>query len=116
MEDCIFCKIARKEIPAEILFEDFDLVAFRDIKPIVPVHVLLIPKKHISSINDVTEEDSALVGKMIFRAKELAKELGIAEGGYKLLFRTGENGGQEVAHIHLHLLGGARLFEEIRPV
>lgn len=114
--DCIFCKIVNKEIPAKIIFEDKDILAFFDIHPLAPVHVLIIPKKHIVSMNDVTETDIKLLGKMIVKAKDIAKELQISEGGYKLLIRTGKDGGQEVAHIHLHLIGGAPLHEEIRPL
>ena len=91
-------------------------MAFNDIHPIAPVHVLIIPKKHIMSINDLTKEDALLLGNMIIVAKDIAKEFKIAEGGYKLLFRTGKHGGQEVDHIHLHLIGGAALHEEIRPL
>lgn len=114
--DCIFCKIANKEIGAGLLFEDADVVAFKDMHPIAPVHILLIPKKHIASITEMGNDDALLMGKLIFRAKELAKEAGIAQDGYKLLFRVGKNGGQEVPHIHLHLIGGAELYEEIRPL
>lgn len=113
---CIFCKIINREIPADIKYEDEDILAFADIKPIAPVHILIIPKKHIESINDIEDNDQMLVGKMIIVAKNLAKETGISEGGYKLLFRTGENGGQEIPHIHLHLIGGAPLSENIRPI
>lgn len=112
--DCIFCKIANKEIPAKLLYEDELVVAFKDIHPIAPVHVLVIPKEHIASINDL--EDEMLAGRLVMVAKKLAKELGIEERGYKLLFRTGRDGGQEVSHVHLHLLGGARLSEDIKPV
>ena len=114
--DCIFCEIVKKNIGAEIVFEDKDVIAFNDIHPLAPVHVLIIPKKHIASVNDVTGQETGLLGNMILVARDIAKELGIAEGGYKLLFRTGENGGQEVDHIHLHLIGGAPLHEEIRPL
>ncbi|KKQ60287.1 MAG: Histidine triad (HIT) protein [Parcubacteria group bacterium GW2011_GWC1_38_22] len=91
-------------------------MAFKDIHPIAPVHILIIPKKHIASINDIEEGDVELLGKMIITARNIASELKISEGGYKLLFRTGKNGGQEVDHIHLHLIGGAALHEEIRPL
>ena len=113
--DCVFCKIIKKEIPAEVVFEDEDVFAFKDIHPIAPVHILIIPKKHIESINDLKEEDTNLAGKMIMTAKKIAKDFDISEKGYKLLIRTGEWGGQEVPHIHLHLIGGAKLSEEIRP-
>lgn len=112
---CIFCKIIAKEIPAEIVYEDERVLAFKDVKPLAPVHILIIPKKHIESINDLEENDETLVGHVIFVAKKLAQDLNISEKGYKLLFRTGEDGGQEVMHIHLHLIGGAKLFEDIHP-
>jgi histidine triad (HIT) family protein len=114
--DCIFCKIVAKEIEAKLVFEDEEIIAFNDISPIAPVHVLIIPKKHLASINDMEAADKKLLGGMIFAAKEIAQKLGIADDGYKLLFRTGAHGGQEVAHIHLHLLGGAQLSEEIKPL
>lgn len=116
MEDCLFCKIARKEIPADFLYEDDLVVAFNDIKPIAPVHVLVIPKEHIESVADMSDRHEALAGRLIMVAKKLAEKLGIAEGGYKLLLRVRRNGGQEVPHIHLHLLGGGRLTENIRVV
>jgi histidine triad (HIT) family protein len=112
-QNCLFCKIVKKQIPAEIIFEDLDILAFKDIKPLAPVHVLIIPKKHIESINDLKDEDGKLMARSILVARELAKKLGIAEDGYKLLYRVGENGGQEVGHIHLHLIGGGKLFEDI---
>lgn len=112
---CLFCKIIAKEIPAEVVYEDEELLAFKDIKPLAPVHVLIIPKRHIASINDIEQGDVLLLGKMIKQARDIAVELGISKGGYKLLLRTGEDGGQEVGHIHLHLIGGAPLFEEIGP-
>jgi len=114
--DCVFCKIARKEIPADIVYEDDDIIAFRDAHPIAPVHILLIPKKHIESIADITKQDTLLMGKLIVTAKKIASDLKISEKGYKLLFRVGEHGGQEVGHIHLHLIGGARLREDIHSV
>ena len=114
--DCVFCKIVRKEIPAEIVYEDEDVIAFRDAHPIAPVHILVIPKKHITSIVDISEEDAPLMGKLIFAAKKIAEDLKISEKGYKLLIRVGEHGGQEVKHIHLHLIGGARLSENIGPI
>lgn len=115
MEDNIFLKIIRKEIPKDFLYEDDDIVAFDDIAPLAPVHVLILPKKPIVGIDQMAEEDIPLVGKMFWVAKKLAEELGIAEGGYKLLFRVGKNGGQEVPHLHLHLIGGAKLTENIHP-
>ena len=114
--DCIFCKIVKKEIPADIVFEDEEIIAFKDIRPIAPVHILIIPQRHIESINDLKEEDAALAGKMILAGKKIAQDLQTAEKGYKLLFRVGQWGGQEVGHIHLHVIGGARLHENIHPV
>jgi len=114
--DCIFCKIARKEISADVVYEDEDVIAFHDMHPIAPVHVLVIPKKHIASIADISDEDTLLMGKLIAAAKKIAEDLKISEKGYKLLLRVGEHGGQEVKHIHLHLIGGARLREDIGPI
>jgi len=116
VKECIFCQIVKKEIPTEFLYEDDLVAAFRDIHPMAPVHVLVIPKKHIESVVNISEEDEKLMGRMILAAKEIAEELKISEKGYKLLFRVGRHGGQEVGHIHLHLIGGARLKEDIRPV
>ncbi len=113
---CVFCKIVKKEIPAEIVYEDSDILAFKDTHPIAPVHILIIPKRHIESVNDFQKEDADLAGRMIITAKDLAEKTGIAGKGYKLLIRVGEGGGQEVPHVHLHLLGGARLTEGIHPV
>ncbi|MCX6762569.1 MAG: histidine triad nucleotide-binding protein [Candidatus Moranbacteria bacterium] len=114
--NCIFCKIAQKQIPADIVYEDEDVIAFRDAHPIAPVHVLVIPKKHIASVVDISGEDTMLMGKLIATAKKIASDLKISEKGYKLLIRVGEHGGQEVEHIHLHLIGGARLSENINPI
>lgn len=116
MEDNVFLKIIRKEIPKDFRYEDEDILAFDDIAPLAPVHVLIIPKKPIISIADMKEADSPLIGKMFWVAKQIAEELGIAESGYKLLIRTRVHGGQEVPHLHLHLIGGARLSENIHPV
>ncbi len=113
---CVFCKIAKKEIPADFLYEDDLVVAFRDLHPIAPVHVLVIPKRHIESVADITDKDEKLMGRMILAAKKIADDLKISAKGYKLLFRAGEHGGQEVEHIHLHLIGGARLTENIHPI
>ncbi len=112
---CIFCKIVNKEIPTKILHEDDLVIAFADIKPIAPLHILIIPKEHIEKITDLNENQEMLAGRMIMVAKKLAEEHGTAEGGYKLLFRVGRDGGQEVPHIHLHLLGGGPLKEIIGP-
>jgi histidine triad (HIT) family protein len=116
MNDCIFCKIIKKEIPAKIVYESENVLAFPDVNPITPVHILIIPKEHIESIADISDCDQELMGELILVAKKIAEDMGIAEKGYKLLFRVKGNGGQEVPHIHLHLLGGAKLYEDIHPV
>ena len=105
----VFTKIINKEISADILYEDDDVLAFRDIRPLAPVHILIIPKREIPSINDLDPADAPLVGKMVLVARDVARRLNISEKGYKLLFRVGRDGGQEIPHIHLHLIGGARL-------
>jgi histidine triad (HIT) family protein len=112
----IFTKIINKEIPADIVYEDDEVLAFKDIHPLAPVHILIIPKKEIASINDIADEDQVLIGKMFLVARDVARDLNISEKGYKLLFRVGRDGGQEIPHIHLHMIGGARLREGIRPV
>lgn len=111
MQDCIFCKIIKKEIPADILYEDNDVVVFKDIKPKAPIHWLVVPRKHLDSISEISDDDSALMGKIVYRAKEIAATQGLAERGYKLVFNCGPDGGQVVYHIHLHVLGGKRLEE-----
>jgi len=117
MESCIFCEIVKEKIDSTKVFENKEILAFRDIHPLAPVHVLIIPKKHISSINEVSDPgDVKLLGDMIVAARDIAKELKIADDGYKLLFRVGKHGGQEVDHIHLHLIGGAALYEDIGPL
>ena len=108
-ENCIFCKIIANEIPAEVLYSDDRVIAFRDIQPAAPVHILIVPNKHIPSINDVVPEDEELIGHLHTVARKLAIEEGIAERGYKLVINTGEDGGQMVYHLHLHLMGGKPL-------
>lgn len=107
--DCIFCKIANKEIPAKIAFENERLVAFHDLFPAAPTHVLIIPKTHHSTLNDLTPEQAPLIGEMVQTAAQLARELGIADDGYRVVMNCNPNGGQSVYHIHLHLLGGRRM-------
>ena len=116
MTNCLFCNIIKKEIPAKVQYEDDLVLAFDDINPLAPIHILIIPKIHVQSINDLENKDAELIGKMILAAKAIAEEKGIAKDGYKLLFRTGRHGQQEVEHIHLHLIGGAQLKEGIGPV
>jgi len=109
MEDCLFCKIAKGDIPSNKVYEDDIMLAFHDIAPEAPVHVLVIPKKHISSISALEEDDAAIVGAIMLRIKALADELGIAEDGYRVVANTGKNGGQTVPHLHFHILGGRNL-------
>ena len=109
MTDCLFCKIVAGDIPAEKVYEDEHVYAFRDIDPKAPVHVLIIPKKHISTINDIDHSDNALIGEMVLAAQQIAKAEGIADDGYRTVMNCNENGGQTVYHIHLHLLGGRSL-------
>lgn len=106
MSDCIFCKIAAGEIPADKLFEDDQVVAFRDLSPQAPTHVLVIPRKHIATLNDLEADDAPLMGHMYRVAAGLAKELGFAQDGYRCVMNCNADGGQTVFHIHLHLLGG----------
>jgi len=105
----IFTKIINKEIPADILFEDDDVLAFRDINPQAPIHFLVIPKKEIRTLNDIEENDKDLIGKLFIIAKELAKSEGISEEGYRTIFNCNEHGAQTVYHIHLHVLGGRQM-------
>lgn len=106
MSDCLFCRIARGELPCDRLLETEDFVAFRDINPQAPVHALIIPKRHIEGNNAVTEEDVGLIGRMFVTARDLTVQLGVAESGYRLVFNCNEDGQQTVFHLHLHLLGG----------
>ena len=115
MEKCIFCEIIGKQTTTRILYEDDSVMVFPDSNPLAPVHVLIIPKKHIASVTEVTPQDELLMGHLILVAKILAEGFGISRDGYKLLIRAGSHGGQEVSHLHLHLIGGAPLFEDIRP-
>lgn len=107
--DCVFCKIASHNIPAHIRFEDDEIIAFDDINPATPIHVLVIPKAHIPSLRATEVDDQMLLGKLVYRAKLLAEELNIAETGYRISINVGKWGGQIVPHLHLHILGGAPL-------
>lgn len=104
--DCIFCKIIKGEAPADFVYKDEDLVVFRNIRPSAPVHVLVVPVEHIESINALEEEHSAIIAKMILKARDIARQLGIADSGYKLVTNVGWGGGQRVFHLHTHLIGG----------
>ena len=107
-DDCIFCKIIKGEAKADFVYQGDNIVAFKDIKPSAPVHILVVPKKHVRSINDLENQDASLISEMLFRAKEIAKEQGTDKVGYKLVFNVERGGGQYVFHIHLHILGGWR--------
>lgn len=107
--DCLFCKIINREIPAEIVYEDDQVLAFNDISPQAPFHILVIPKKHIATVNDITTEDETLVGHMVTAASKIAQELGFDQDGYRTVFNCNKHGGQTVYHIHLHILGGKPL-------
>ena len=105
----IFSKIIAREIPADIVYEDEHITAFKDIHPIAPVHILIIPNREIPTVNDATEDDVGLLGRLFMAAKKIAAEQGIAESGYRLIINCGEDGGQEVMHLHMHLVGGCKL-------
>ena len=106
MADCLFCKIVEGQIPATIVFQDDHVVAFKDITPRAPTHVLIVPRRHIASLNDLGAGDDALVGEMVRAAAAIAKEQGLADRGYRTVFNCNADAGQTVFHIHLHLLGG----------
>jgi len=108
-EETIFSKIIRKEIPADIVYEDDSVMAFRDISPKAPTHVLIIPKKVIPTVNDVAAEDEQLLGRLFVIAAKIAKQEGIDKSGYRLIINCNEHGGQEVFHLHMHILGGKKL-------
>ncbi len=113
MDDCLFCKIIKKEIPSKVVYEDDTVLAFRDINPVAPVHILVIPKKHIGSVVELTNEDEAVVGKIYTIINKIAKQEGIVEKGFRVIVNCGEDGGQEVKHLHFHLLGGKKLGTKI---
>ncbi|MFH1422191.1 MAG: histidine triad nucleotide-binding protein [Planctomycetota bacterium] len=106
MTGCIFCEIASGKISAELIYEETDVVAFKDINPQAPHHILIVPRKHIETVNDITEEDDIVLGKMFLAAKKIAKSFGVQEVGYRLVINTNHAAGQAVFHIHLHLLAG----------
>jgi histidine triad (HIT) family protein len=117
MDNCIFCKIVARQIPAQVVYEDEDVLAFKDINPAAPVHLLVIPKQHVATLSDCTDAHAAVLGKMLALAPKLAEEHGVAvktdgngerSGGFKTLINTGPDGGQEVYHLHLHMYGGKR--------
>ena len=109
MTDCLFCKIRDGEIPGDVVYENDDVLAFRDVNPQAPTHILVIPRQHIATTNDLEADDAAVVGKMMLAAKQIAADEGFAAEGYRLVLNCNEGAGQTVFHIHMHLLGGRRL-------
>ncbi|WP_418790693.1 histidine triad nucleotide-binding protein [Phosphitispora sp. TUW77] len=109
MQDCIFCKIIKKEIPSQVVYEDELVMAFKDINPLAPVHVLIIPKEHLANVLDINEENADIVGHMYLVANKLAREAGISEKGFRIVTNCNEEGGQVVYHLHFHLIGGEKL-------
>jgi histidine triad (HIT) family protein len=109
MSDCLFCKMVKGEIKPDVVHEDEHVLAFRDINPQGPVHILVIPKEHIPTINHLEDEHAELIGRLFLAAKKIAAEEGIAEDGYRLVFNCNKHGGQEVYHIHLHIIGGRQM-------
>lgn len=113
MEDCIFCKIIKGEIPSEKVYEDEEVLAFKDIQPAAPIHVLIIPKKHITNLMEVSNEDSELMGRIVEAIQKIAKQLGIEEKGFRIISNCGPDSGQEVMHLHFHLLAGRTMGPKI---
>ena len=111
--DCVFCQIVAGKIPSETLYKDEEVIAFRDINPLAPTHVLIIPKRHIASLAQMTDDEMPLIGHMARVANQLAREEGVSESGYRLVISSGEQGGQIVPHLHMHLLGGRRLADRL---
>jgi histidine triad (HIT) family protein len=109
MEDCVFCKVVAGELSTKTLYENDAVIAFADISPMAPVHALIVPKKHLGGINELSEEDAGVVGHMIMAARRLARQLGVADSGYRLVINTGADATQTVPHLHMHLLGGRPL-------
>ena len=113
MDNCLFCKIIKGEIPSEKVYEDEEILAFKDINPAAPVHILVIPKKHIDSIAQMEKEDEALVGRIYTVINKIAEEQGVKDDGFRVIVNCGKDGGQEVMHLHFHLLAGTKLGEKI---
>jgi histidine triad (HIT) family protein len=109
MDNCLFCKIAKKGIPAKVVYEDETILAFEDIHPKAPTHVLIIPKDHFASLNDVPEDKGDLLAHILIKARQIARDKGIAESGYRIVLNTARDSGQDVFHIHFHLLGGRKM-------
>lgn len=113
MEECLFCKIVEGKIPSNKVYEDEYVYAFKDIEPAAPVHVLVVPKKHISCLNDISEEDEDLLGKIFVAIKKITKELGIDKNGYRIVNNCGKDAGQTVMHLHFHILAGVKMGEKL---
>ncbi|MCL2341621.1 MAG: histidine triad nucleotide-binding protein [Firmicutes bacterium] len=113
MKDCIFCKIANKELPGNIVYEDEEVIAFRDINPVAPIHILIIPKKHIGKLTHIAKEDEAVIGRIYSIINNIAETEGINERGFRVIVNCGEEGGQVVEHLHFHLIGGRPLGAKI---
>ena len=111
--ECIFCRIAAGEIPSDTLYQDDEVMAFRDINPVTPTHVLIIPKRHIESLAALPDDETPIIGHMVRVANQIARQEGIAEKGYRLVISSGEDGGQVVPHLHMHLLGGRKLSDRL---
>lgn len=111
--DCIFCKIANKDIPSQVIFENENILAFKDLSPQAPVHILVIPKKHIASINEINSENSSIVAEIFQVINQIAKQENIKESGYRVISNCGEDGCQSVHHLHFHILGGKKLSETL---
>ena len=113
MEDCLFCKIIKGEIPSNKVYEDDEILAFYDINPAAPIHILVIPKKHITSLAHIKQQDEQIIGKIYSVINKIAQDKGFKEEGYRVIVNCGENGGQEVMHLHFHILAGKKLGEKI---
>lgn len=113
MDNCLFCKIARGDIPCRKIYEDEELLAFHDINPVAPVHFMLVPKLHLASLNEAAEEHTALLGRMLLLAPKLAREQGL-ENGFRTVINTGKGGGQEIFHLHIHIIGGGHIPPMVR--
>lgn len=106
MEDCVFCKIVEGELPSTKVYEDEEILAFRDLSPAAPTHIIIVPKKHIMSLDTATDEDMEIIGKLMLKARDIARDEGLSHDGYRIVNNTGKFGGQTVWHYHLHLIGG----------
>ncbi len=111
--NCIFCKIGKKEIPSTIVYENESIIAFKDLNPQAPIHILVVPKNHISSINDITQENSSIISEIFLSINEIVEKEGIKESGYRVISNCGNDGCQSVQHLHFHILGGKKLSETL---